>query len=88
MRLIPYYKTIYGELVDLPQGCKPLSSKWGFKRKRKVDRSIDKYMARLLIKGYRQTEGLDYLDTYSPMMRINSIRMVLAIDVLKNLEVH
>ena len=67
------------ELVDLPSGCKPLSSKWIFKRKRKVDGSIDKYKARLMIKGYRQTEGLDYFDTYSSVTRINSIRMVLAI---------
>ncbi|WKA01333.1 hypothetical protein VitviT2T_019618 [Vitis vinifera] len=43
------------ELVDLPPGCKPLSSKWIFKRKMKVDGSIDKYKARLVIKGYRQT---------------------------------
>ena len=40
------------------------------------------------IKGYKQTEGLDYFDTYSHVTRINSIRMVLAIVVLKNLEVH
>ena len=75
------------ELVDLPLGCKPLSSKWVFKRKRKVDGSIDKYKARLVIKGYNQTEGLDYFDTYSPVMKINSIRMVLAISTLRNLEV-
>ncbi|KAL6326062.1 hypothetical protein AAG906_000937 [Vitis piasezkii] len=37
------------ELVDLPPGCKPLSSKWIFKRKMKVDGSIDKYKARLII---------------------------------------
>ena len=76
------------ELVDLPSGCKPLSSKWIFKRKRKLDGSIDKYKARLVIKGYRQTEGLDYFDTYSPVTRINFIRMVLAIATLKDLEVH
>ena len=76
------------ELVDLPSGCKPLSSKWIFKRKRKVDGSIDKYKARLVIKGYRQTKGLDYFDTYSLVTRINSIRMVLAIAALKYLEVH
>ncbi|WJZ97445.1 hypothetical protein VitviT2T_016048 [Vitis vinifera] len=76
------------ELVDLPPGCKPLSSKWIFKRKMKVDGSIDKYKARLVIKGYRQIEGLDYFDTYSPVTRINSIRMVLAIAALRNLEIH
>ena len=53
------------ELVDLPLGCKPLSSKYVFKRKSKVDGSIEKYKARLMIKGYRQTEGLDLFDTFS-----------------------
>ena len=76
------------ELVDIPPSCKPLSSKWVFKRKRKVDGSINKYKARLVIKGYKQTEGLDYFDIYSPVMRINSIRMVLAIAALRNFEVH
>ena len=61
---------------------------WVFKRKRKVDRSIDKYKVRLVIKGYKQTEGLDYFDTYFTVPRINSIRMVLAIATLRNLEVH
>ena len=69
------------ELVNLPPGCKPLSSKWVFKRKRKVDGSIKKYKARLVIKGYKKTEGLDNFDTYSPMTRINFIRMVFAIAI-------
>ena len=74
--------------MDLPPGCKPLSSKWVFKRKHKVDGSIDKYKARLVIKGYKQTEGLDYFNTYFPVTRINSTRMVLAITALRNLDVH
>ena len=41
-----------------------------------------------MTKRYKQIEGLDFFDTYSPVMRINSIRMVLAITALKNLEVH
>ena len=41
-----------------------------------------------MIKGYKQTKGLDYFDTYSPVTRINSIRVVLAIAALRNLEVH
>ena len=54
------------ELVYLPRGCKPLSYKWVFKRKWKVDRSIEKYKTRLVIKGHKQTEGLDYFDTDRP----------------------
>ena len=53
-----------------------------------MDGSIDKYKARLVIKAYKQTEGLDYFDTYSHVTRINSIRMVLAIVALINLEIH
>ena len=74
--------------MDLPLNCKPLSSKWVFKRKRKVDGSIDKDKERLVIKGHKQSEGLDYFDTYSPVTRINFITMVLAIAALRNLEVH
>ena len=76
------------ELVDLPPRCKLLSYKWIFKRKMKVDGTINKYKARLVIKGYRQREGLDYFDTYSLVMRITSIRMILVIIALPNLKVH
>ena len=76
------------ELVDLPPGSKPLGYKWIFKRKMKTDGTIDKYKARLVIKGYKQKEGLDYFDTYSLVTRITSIRMVLAIAALRNLEIH
>ena len=41
-----------------------------------------------MTKGYKQTEGLDYSDTYSPLTRINSITMVLTIAALRNLKVH
>ena len=72
------------ELVDLPVGCKPLGYRWIFKKKMKADGSIDKYKARLVIKGFRQKEGLDYFDTYSPVTRITSIRLVLAITSLRS----
>ena len=41
-----------------------------------------------MIKGYRKTKDLDYFDTYSPVTRINSIRMVFAIVALRNFEIH
>ena len=47
------------ELTNLPPDSKPIGCKWIFKRKLKLDGSIDKYKARLVVKGYRQKEGLD-----------------------------
>ena len=54
----------------------------------KIDGSIDKYKARLIVKGYRQTKGIDYFNTYSPVTRITSIRMIIAIVALYDLEIH
>ncbi|GJW49519.1 zinc finger, CCHC-type containing protein [Tanacetum coccineum] len=62
-------------LSDLPPGCKPLGCKWIFKRKMKVDGTIDKFKARLVIQGFRQKEGIDYFDTYAPVARITTIRL-------------
>ena len=72
-------------IVDLPLGCKHLCSKWVLKRKTKVHESVEKYKARLMIKGYKQTEDVDYFDTYSPITRINSTRMMLEIAASRNL---
>ena len=54
----------------------------------KPDGSIDKYKTRLVVKGYRQTEGVDYFDTYSPITRITSIHMLIATATLHNLKIH
>ena len=76
------------ELTDLPPGNKLLGSKWMFKRKMKPDGTIDKYKARLVVKGYREKEGLDYFDTYSPVTRITSIRMLIALAAVYDFKVH
>ena len=48
----------------------------------KDDGTIDKYKARLVVKGFTQKEGLDYFDTYSPVTRITSIRMLIFLDTV------
>ncbi|GJZ11457.1 zinc finger, CCHC-type containing protein [Tanacetum coccineum] len=75
-------------LSDLPPGCKPLGCKWIFKRKMKVDGTIDKFKARLVIQGFRQKEGIDYFDTYAPVARITTIRLLLALASIYNLVIH
>ena len=56
--------------------------------KLKADGSIDKYKVRLVVKGYKQKEGVDYFDPYSLVTRITPIQMLIAITALHNLEIH
>ncbi|GJZ36377.1 zinc finger, CCHC-type containing protein [Tanacetum coccineum] len=49
-------------LADLPPGCKPFGCKWIFKRKLKVDGTIEKFKARLVIQGFRQKSRIDYFE--------------------------
>ncbi|GKF03046.1 zinc finger, CCHC-type containing protein [Tanacetum coccineum] len=80
-------------LADLPPsckplGCKPLGCKWIFKRKLKVDGTIEKFKARLVIQGFRQKSWMDYFDMYAPVARISTIRLLIATASIHNLIIH
>jgi hypothetical protein len=75
-------------LVDLPSGSKPIGCKWIFKKKMKPDGSVDKFKARLVAKGFRQSKSIDYFDTYAPVARISSIRTLVSLASIYNLEIH
>ena len=63
------------KIVNLPPGSNLIGCKWIFKRKKKVDGTIEIFKAKLIAKGFTQKEGLDYFDTYAPVTRIATIRV-------------
>ncbi|GJW66154.1 zinc finger, CCHC-type containing protein [Tanacetum coccineum] len=74
---------------DVPtETPEPRSCKWIFKRKMKVNGTIDKFKARLVIQGFRQKEVIDYFDTYAPVAHITTIRLLLALAAIHNLVIH
>ncbi|GJR78680.1 zinc finger, CCHC-type containing protein [Tanacetum coccineum] len=75
-------------LADLPPGCKPLGCNKIFNRKLKVDETIEKFKARLVIQGFKQKSGIDYFDTYAPVARISTIRLLIAMVSIHNLIIH
>jgi hypothetical protein len=81
---------IYGtwEICDLPVGCKPVGCMWIFNKKMKPDGTIDKFKARLVTKGFTQKEGEDYFDTYSPIARMTTINMLVALAACHDLLIH
>ena len=70
-------------LVPKPPGQNIISCKWVFKIKENPDGSIDKYKARLVARGLSQQYGIDYLETFSPVVKPATVRLVLSLAVSK-----
>jgi transposase InsO family protein len=74
-------------LVDLPDGIKPIQNKWVFKRKLDMDGKVSTYKARLVAKGFKQIHGIDYDETFAPVVMFKTIRILLAIAAFHGYEI-
>jgi hypothetical protein len=76
------------ELVELPEGRKPVGSKWVFKLKTNSDGSVERCKARLVTQGYSQKEGFNYDETFSPVVQPESVCSVIALACKEGLKLH
>jgi hypothetical protein len=67
------------ELVDLPRGHSAITLKWVFKLKRDEIGVIIKHKARLMARGFLQREGIDFDDAFTPVARMESVRLLFAL---------
>ena len=74
------------DLVELPKDRKFVGCKWVYKLKKGVDDKVAKHKERLVEKGYSQKEGIDFHEIFSSVVKLVSIRLVLALVVLFDLQ--
>ncbi|KAJ9512092.1 hypothetical protein QJQ45_012628 [Haematococcus lacustris] len=74
------------ELVELPEGCRPLDNRWVFSVKRDGRGSIVRFKARLVVKGFLQREGIDFHELHAPVSKHATVRALLAVAAAEDME--
>ena len=75
------------ELVELPPGRKAIRCKWVYKIKQNSDGTIAKYKARLVAKGFTQKEGIDFNETYAPVTKMTTIKSLISIATIEEMNI-
>jgi hypothetical protein len=76
------------DIVPRPKRKFVVTSKWIYKIKHTADDSIEKYKARFVARGFSQKEGVDYKETFAPVARYTSIRMVISLASVMKWKIH
>ena len=76
------------DVVKLPREKKIVGCKWVFAIKSKANGTVKRYKARLVVKGFTQTHGIDYQETFSHVANINSIRVLLSLTINANRQLY
>ena len=81
------YENKVWTLIDLPDDRRAIENKWIFKKKTNTEGNVTVYKARLVAKGFRQVQGVDYDETFSPVAMLKSVRIMLAIAAFYDYEI-
>lgn len=76
------------DLVVLPHDKRAIGCKWVYKIKRNPDGTVERYKARLVAKGFSQIEGVDYFDSFSPVAKLVTVRVLISIATMQGWELH
>ena len=82
------YRNHTWDLVELREGKNPIGCKRLYKPKINADACVEKFKARLVAKGYSQQEGIDFDDTFAPVAKLNTIRMLISLATKHKWKLH